>query len=76
MVFVAEGIISRSPSCDWQAMQSLENNETSLFKDETCRLAFDFSLGGGQLNSSSLFFLTGSESGIDPSISPLVTKTL
>ena len=54
---------SRSPSCDWQA----QKNETSLFNGETCRLAFDFFLGGGRLSSS--FFLTGSESEVDPSIS-------
>ena len=32
------------------------------------QLAFDFSIGGGQLNGSSLLFLIGSAIGVDPSV--------
>ena len=42
---------------------SLENRETSLFREDTCRLALDFSLVAGLLNNDRLFFLIGSEIG-------------
>ena len=55
-------------------MYSLENRETTLLREDTYRLALDFYLVGGLLNNDSLFFLIGSEIGVDISSSRSAMK--
>ena len=53
-----------------------KKKETSFFKEDLCRLVLDFVGGGGGLNNNYLFYLMGSEIGVDCSTSVSATSFL